>query len=143
MADIESRLVELERQLASSWSSEVLAEIQREVSLYEEARTLAGMLRRPWASNYVTEVIDNGGGSVTGSNDIMQVFTNYFARLYAAPAGPSGEAIQAYFEDIAMVWFEEAHRAYLDEPFTLGTHRFNMAKSADSCGALPSLEHNL
>ncbi|KAJ1106758.1 hypothetical protein NDU88_004158 [Pleurodeles waltl] len=37
MADIESRLVELERQLASSWSSEVLAEIRREVSLYEEA----------------------------------------------------------------------------------------------------------
>ncbi|KAJ1186515.1 hypothetical protein NDU88_003296 [Pleurodeles waltl] len=76
------------------------------------------MLRRSWASNYVTEVVDDGGGSVTGSNDIMQVFTEYFARLYAAPAGPSGEVVRTYFEDIALVWFEEAHRAYLDEPFT-------------------------
>ncbi|KAJ1109003.1 hypothetical protein NDU88_006373 [Pleurodeles waltl] len=78
MADIERRLGELERRLAATWSSEVLAEIRREVSLHEEAslrevcffgrhaqarrygegekagRTLAGLLRRPWASNYVT-----------------------------------------------------------------------------------------
>ncbi|KAJ1114128.1 hypothetical protein NDU88_002367 [Pleurodeles waltl] len=112
MADIERRLGELERRLAATWSSEVLAEIRREVSLYEEAslrevcffgrhaqarrygdgeragRTLAGLLRRPWASNYVTEVIDADGGKVTGSNGRVE-----FRRLTTGVIGPYGAGV--------------------------------------------------
>ncbi|KAJ1214279.1 hypothetical protein NDU88_001902 [Pleurodeles waltl] len=143
MADIEGRLVELERRLAEGWSGEVLAEIRREVSLYEEAslreicftgrhararrygegeragRTLADMLRRPWASNYVTEVVGAEGEKVTGTNGVMQVLTEYFAQLYAAPEGLNEAAAQTYFADIALVWFDEAHRLYLDVLFSV------------------------
>ncbi|KAJ1109004.1 hypothetical protein NDU88_006374 [Pleurodeles waltl] len=49
----------------------------------------------------------------------MQVFTEYFTQLYAAPVGLREADVQEYFENIALVWFEEAHRAYLDMPFTV------------------------
>ncbi|KAJ1155050.1 hypothetical protein NDU88_007786 [Pleurodeles waltl] len=131
MAEIETRLAELERRLVSHWSNEVLAEIRSEVSLYEEAslreicflgrevrarqygegeragRTLATLLRKPWASDYVSEVVDGGGRSVSGSGGIMQVFTEFYAGLYAAPANASVTDAQLPFEDIALIWFDE------------------------------------
>ncbi|KAJ1170898.1 hypothetical protein NDU88_002769 [Pleurodeles waltl] len=132
MAEIESRLAELERRLESNWSNEVLAEIRQVVSLYEEVslreicflgreararqygegeragRTLASLLRKPWASDYVSEVMDGGGESVAGSGGIMQVFTDFYAGLYAAPAGAGLTDAQMTFEDIALIWFDEA-----------------------------------
>ncbi|KAJ1106233.1 hypothetical protein NDU88_003636 [Pleurodeles waltl] len=131
MAEIESGLAELERRLASHWSSDVLAEIRREVSLYEEislreicflgreararqygegeraGRTLAALLRKPWASDYVSEIMDGEGGSMSGSGGVMQVFTEFYTRLYAALACASATDAQVIFENIALVWFDE------------------------------------
>ncbi|KAJ1092646.1 hypothetical protein NDU88_005756 [Pleurodeles waltl] len=49
----------------------------------------------------------------------MQVFTQYFERLYADPVGLDVAAAQAYFSDITLVWFDDAHRSFLDVPFSV------------------------
>ncbi|KAJ1137996.1 hypothetical protein NDU88_004387 [Pleurodeles waltl] len=136
MAEIESRLAELERRLESNWSNEVDAEIRQAISLYEEVslreicflwreararqygegeragRTLAALLRKPWANDYVSEVMDGGGESVSGSGGIMQVFTEFYAGLYTAPTEiVSAPASQGPLAPQAGYWLPPAFSA--------------------------------
>ncbi|KAJ1216530.1 hypothetical protein NDU88_004131 [Pleurodeles waltl] len=82
------------------------------------------MIRRPWASGYVTEIDGPKGKRVTGTDRVMKVFTNFFTDLYSTTTERSEEDAQNYFSEISLLWFDDAHGAYFDVPFTLEEKAF-------------------
>ncbi|KAJ1129097.1 hypothetical protein NDU88_007468 [Pleurodeles waltl] len=124
-------------------SNALLAEVREKLSHYEEValreicflgkeskvrqyregeragRTLVAILRRPWAGNYIVELLDTDGVSHVGTEGVKQVLIDFYASLYSASARPLPEEYTEYFEDIGLLWLENTHRQYLDLPFSV------------------------
>ncbi|KAJ1176844.1 hypothetical protein NDU88_002111 [Pleurodeles waltl] len=99
-------------------------------------RMMANMLSKPWANSYVTEIDSPAGERVTSTDGVMKVFTMFFEDLYSEPAVLSAEAIQDYFAEISLLWFDDPHRAYFDDPFSVEELELPTLCDAAICGML-------
>ncbi|KAJ1140583.1 hypothetical protein NDU88_006932 [Pleurodeles waltl] len=102
LMELEGRIAEL----VENWSGEVLGELRSVVSLYEEAslREICFLGRTAWARRCGAR-----DQRVVGTSGVMQVFTQYFKQLYVDPVVLDAAAAHAYFSEIALVWFGDAH----------------------------------
>lgn len=79
-------------------------------------RTLAHLLRPHYQSVFVTQLDTDAGDSLTKGADIITAFLDYYIKLYQTRYPPSGQALNDYLQEIAIVWLEEGQQDFLASP---------------------------
>lgn len=81
-------------------------------------KTLAALLRAPRGSSYITELNTDGGASVREPAEIVKNMAQFYRELYTSQANPAQADITDYLDTIALTWFNNNARTYMELPFT-------------------------
>lgn len=80
-------------------------------------KTLAALLRPP-RTDYIIELKDENQHTIRGTQDLKTHVLEFYSKLYTSNCALEADHLQSYFDFIELLWRENAHRAYLDEPFS-------------------------
>ncbi|KAJ1130129.1 hypothetical protein NDU88_008485 [Pleurodeles waltl] len=69
-------------------------------------KTLANMLRRPWASAYVAELIDIHQERKSTPVGQLQIMSFFYSQLCSASRVPKEEELLAYLDNIQLHWLD-------------------------------------
>lgn len=139
---LETELAEIEARLQDTPTDRARAEFRTKLTQYQEeadrevsfltkdaqarrygegdraGRTLANMIRAPRGADYVLEIRDEGGDIVREPKAILGVMKKYYSTLYTSKIAPDDQTITDYLDTIALAWFNDGARQYMDLPFS-------------------------
>lgn len=74
---------------------------------------------KPRSAGFISEILDQQGTAIRGSQEILNTFSSFYSQLYTATQTECHAELQQYLDSIALVWFSNSDREYMHQPFTL------------------------
>lgn len=74
---------------------------------------------KPRSAGFISEILDQQGTAIRGSQEILNTFSSFYSQLYTATQTECHTELQQYLDSIALVWFSNSDREYMHQPFTL------------------------
>lgn len=139
---LEKDICELELEYYRSGNGALLSQIRSKLSGFEEeaqrevkylgrnaqarrygegdrpGKTLVALLKPPRTTDYIVVMLDTEQQTVRGTQAIKAHVMDFNSKLYTSKCTQEADNLQSYFDTIELLWLENAHRAYLDAPFS-------------------------
>ncbi|KAJ1203668.1 hypothetical protein NDU88_007452, partial [Pleurodeles waltl] len=83
-------------------------------------KVLANMIRPPRPATCIHELRTTAGELLHDKEDIVGAFSEFYSRLYTNTQDECPEGLESFLDSIALVWFNNNHREYMDLPIDAG-----------------------